>query len=79
MTREDLEAQGWLRQTTYDEPRLGELVDMYEELGYEVRLEPFEPDDEPECSECMKLQRDLYKTIYIRKRPPRTDTEEQGS
>lgn len=66
MKKEELEKQGWIRQTTYDEPRLGELVEMYEEMGYEVRLEPFDAHDEPECSECMKIP-GVYKTIYIRK------------
>ena len=66
MTREELEKMGWERQTTYDEPRLSELVDMYKELGFEIRLEPFNPDDEPGCSECMKADPARYKTIYTR-------------
>ena len=44
MTREaELAREGWQKQTTYDEPRLSELVEMYEEIGYQVHLEPFDP------------------------------------
>lgn len=67
MTKEELEKEGWQKQTTYDEPRLSELVGMYEEMGFEVQLIPFEPSDEPQCSECMKTLPELYKTIYVRK------------
>ena len=68
MKQEDLEKQGWLKQTTYDEPRLSEIAEMYREMGYDVHFAPFNPDDEPDCSECMKAQPDRYKTIYTRKR-----------
>jgi len=68
MTREEeLIGQGWEKTTTYDEPRLSEMVELYEELGYEVHLEPFNPIDELECAECMKLAPQNYKTIYTRK------------
>lgn len=65
--REELEKQGWERRTTYDEPRLSEIVEMYEETGFEVRLEPFDPDDEDGCTACMKADPDRYKVIYTRK------------
>ncbi len=45
MTRqESLAKDGWKRQSTQDEPRLSELAEMYEELGFEVHLEPLHPD-----------------------------------
>jgi hypothetical protein len=68
LKEEDLKKQGWVKQTTYDEPRLSEIVEMYEETGFEVRIEPFNPGDEPGCSECMKHQPDRYKTIYTREK-----------
>lgn len=68
MTREeDLKREGWEKRTTYDEPRLSELVEMYEEMGFEVILEPVRPEEEPGCSECMKTDLNRYKTIYVRK------------
>ncbi len=66
---EKLAKDGWERQATYDEPRLSELVSMYEEIGFEARLEPFDPDEEPgECTACMAAAADSFKTIYTRKK-----------
>jgi hypothetical protein len=71
MTREEeLARQGWEKQSTNDEPRLSELVETYKEIGFEIHLEPFHPDEEPGCTECMKISPDNYKTIYIRKKSP---------
>jgi len=62
-----LTEQGWERQSTNDEPRLSELVQMYRDIGCEVHLEPFHPEEEPGCSECMQMAADRYKTIYVKK------------
>ena len=62
-----LAGEGWERRATYDEPRLSELVEMYEGLGYAVYLKPFDPDEERECTECMKVSPEKYETIYTRK------------
>ena len=70
MTRqEELARQGWQRQTTYDEPRLSEMAEMYKDIGLEVHLEPFHADNEPGCADCMAATPELYKTIYTRKKP----------
>jgi hypothetical protein len=67
MTREEkLTSEGWEKRTTYDEPRLSEMVELYKELGFETHLEPLNPDEELECAECMKLAPQNYKTIYTR-------------
>ena len=66
---EQLTLEGWKKQATYDEPRLSELIEMYKEIGFEVRLEPFDPEQEPECTECMKVSPGRYQTIYTRKKP----------
>jgi hypothetical protein len=69
MTREqELTRQGWQKQVTYDEPRLSEMVDMYREIGFEVRLEFFDPLQEPVCTECMQVSPERYQTIYTRQR-----------
>lgn len=67
MTPDELERQGWTKQATYDEPRLSEMVEAYEELGFEVRVEPFQPDGSVACGECMRLSPQQFKTIYTRK------------
>jgi len=68
MTREqELNKKGWTKQSSHDEPRLSDIVEMYEEIGLEVLLELFNPDEEPGCTECMRENRRKYKTIYTRK------------
>jgi hypothetical protein len=65
---EELTAQGWERQATYDEPRLSEMADTYKDIGFEVHLEPFDADEEPGCTTCMAMTPDRFKTIYTRKK-----------
>ena len=67
MTREEeLALQGWNKRTAADEPRLSELAGMYKEIGMEIHFEPFHPDEEKGCTECMKMAAEKYKTIYTR-------------
>jgi hypothetical protein len=65
---EKLISEGWGKQTTYDEPRLSEMVDTYEEIGLEVLLEPFNAANEKGCTGCMELSPDQFKTIYTRRK-----------
>lgn len=63
----ELEAGGWTRQFTVDEPRLSEAVEMYKLLGFEVHLEPVAPDESSEeCAACLEVMCDHYKTVYTR-------------
>jgi len=64
--KEKILNEGWEKRSTTDEPRLSELVKTYEELGFEVLLAPFDPDEEPGCSVCMKTSPQQYRTIYTR-------------
>ena len=66
--RERLEKDGWVRRTTYDEPRLSELAEAYREMGLEVRLEEPEPDDSQECAACFGASSGKLKTIYTREK-----------
>ena len=68
---ERLEKDGWVRRTTYDEPRLSELVESYKELGLEVRLEEPDADDIEGCSACFKASAGKMKTIYTREKKKR--------
>ena len=66
-TRAELEKEGWTRQFTVDEPRLSEAVELYKSLGFEVRLEPVVPDENPEeCAACLEVMCARYKEIYTR-------------
>jgi len=67
MPVDPLVLEGWERQNTLDEPRLSEVAEMYREIGFEVRIEPFDPDRETGCSECMKASAEKFKTLYTRR------------
>jgi hypothetical protein len=72
---EQLIAEGWTRQFNTDEPRLSEAVEMYEQMGLEVRLEPvvIDPDSEA-CQMCYEPDCHRYQTIWTRPREePRAD------
>lgn len=67
MKSEDrLKTEGWTKQNTIDEPRLSELIKMYEDMGMEVHLEPFHSEEMDHCDECMPQMPERYKTIYTR-------------
>ncbi|MDH4221436.1 MAG: hypothetical protein OEV19_01690, partial [Candidatus Bathyarchaeota archaeon] len=65
----ELGEEGWVKQTTIGEPRLGEIVELYKSLGYEVRLEPVRLDElDEECRRCYESEIDEVKTVYVRKK-----------
>jgi hypothetical protein len=63
---------GWERRFIADEPRLSEMKELYESIGFDVLLEPLPSREEIAdcsdrgCSECMDLDPGRYKTIYTR-------------
>jgi hypothetical protein len=75
----ELEKEGWVRQFVASEPRLSEAVALYQELGFEVHLEPFpkdrksdtftgfEKEESGECLACYDGSEGRYKIIYTRK------------
>ncbi len=68
MTREEeLKKEGWEKRFTIDEPRLSEMIEQYKELGFEVLLEPVDISS-VECTTCIIVSRDRYKTIYTRQK-----------
>ncbi|MHA2091031.1 MAG: hypothetical protein ACW98K_09245 [Candidatus Kariarchaeaceae archaeon] len=65
---DDLQEKGWIRRTILDEPRLTEVVELYESLGFEVLVKPVDPATfGAECSKCIKEQCDRFSTVYVRK------------
>lgn len=68
---ERLKAGGWTRRTVAAEPRLGEMKELYEDLGFEVRLEPFDAEEEDaDCSVCFSEDRERFKVVYTRPGKP---------
>jgi hypothetical protein len=43
------------------------MAEQYEELGFEVHLEPVDPSSE-ECITCITASPDRYRTIYTRRK-----------
>ena len=67
---EAYDLSGWERQTTTDEPRLSELIDFYEELGFEVLLRPAALKElGQDCTDCMRAEPQRFRTIYTRPNP----------
>jgi len=73
---EKLINNGWEKQSTYDDPRLSEMVEMYAEIGLEVHLEPFNAKNEKGCTGCMQQMSDLFKTIYTRRKERQVTSDE---
>jgi hypothetical protein len=65
-------AEGWERRFMADGERAREAVQLYEELGYEVRTEAVRSEDvADDCEDCQLLMLLKFQTIYTRKRAPR--------
>ena len=63
-------AGGWERRFVTDGMRSKEVIDLYRQLGFEVRLEPILPTEVPDgCTDCQLVVLFQFKTVYTR-RPP---------
>jgi hypothetical protein len=74
--KEELVDEGWQRRFIASEPRLSEMKAMYEETGFEVRLEPLAAGEEMDeacqgCSICFSGREDSYRVIYTRRQRDR--------
>jgi len=78
MTREEeLVKEGWRKQFMTNEPRLSEAVEEYKAIGFEVRLEAVDlNEDDGTCKTCLKFAPDEFKVIYTRKPPHSHDDED---
>jgi hypothetical protein len=62
-----LASDGWKRRFVAPPYRLFELVELYNSLGLEVRLEPVLPEEmRGECTGCT-LALSLYQIVYTRR------------
>jgi hypothetical protein len=70
-------AQGWERRFTADEQRAKEAMELYSELGYEVRAEPVLPEElQDDCQDCKTVVSFYVQTVYTRKKLVRGPAEE---
>ena len=64
-----LVAEGWERRFTADAHRAQEAIELYVQLGYEVRAESLLPEQlTGECEGCRSPVTTEFKTIYTRKK-----------
>lgn len=64
----ELAGHGWTRRFVVAPDRIGEWVGLYENLGYDVRLEKPEPQElREECNGCLAAVT-LFRTLYTRHR-----------
>jgi hypothetical protein len=64
-----LVAEGWERRFTADEQRTKEAMELYRQLGYEVRAEPVQPEElHDDCLDCRTVVSFHFQTIYTRKK-----------
>jgi hypothetical protein len=62
-------AEGWERRFTADAHRAEEVMELYSQLGYEVRAEPVHSEEvHDDCTDCHSLIVSKFKTIYTRRR-----------
>ena len=63
-----LRGKDWERGFTVEEHRVNEYMELYESIGYEVRVDPATPDEQEACQECIKADFDNLRTIYIKRK-----------
>ncbi len=64
-----LVAEGWERRFMADPNQVADATRLYEELGFEVRIETIQPTEMSEvCGSCALATCRAYVTIYTRKR-----------
>ena len=63
-----LEKEEWQRRSILDEPRLGEVVNMYENMGLEALVTDFNPEHADKCKTCLECQPRKFKVVYTRPR-----------
>jgi hypothetical protein len=64
-----LVAEGWERRFIADARQTREAIELYTQLGYEVRAEPVRLEEMgDDCEDCQILVLLQFKTIYTRKK-----------
>ena len=61
-----LEKEGWQRRSILDEPRLSEVIKMYEDMGLEITVVDFELELAEGCKTCLDCPSGKLKVVYTR-------------
>lgn len=71
----ELATAGWQRRFVADAARAEETIALYQQLGFEVLVEPVHLiDTGDDCDDCRLLMQRDYQTIYTRKRVTHDNT-----
>lgn len=70
-SKQELEKEGWKVASTTGGQHLQRTLEMYYELGMEVRLEEIDPDECGECTTCYKESNEMMYSIYTRPKESR--------
>lgn len=66
-----LVAAGWERRFTADLRRVEEVIELYSQLGYEVRAVPVPAEEfQDDCTDCHSVIASEFRTIYTRRKAP---------
>jgi hypothetical protein len=63
----------WQEVAIDGETHLRRVVDMYEELGFEVRLEEVKPEEVEQCTKCLEERSEKIYRVYARRKPESQD------
>jgi hypothetical protein len=58
----------WQEVAIDGETHLKRLMDMYEELGFEVRLEEIKPEAVEQCTQCLQEKGEKIYRVYARRK-----------
>jgi hypothetical protein len=58
----------WQEVAIDGETHLKRLVDMYKELGFEVRLEEVKPEEVEQCTQCLQESGEKIYRVYARRK-----------
>jgi len=59
----------WKEVAIDGETHLKRVVDMYEELDFEVRLEEVKPEEVEQCTQCLQEKGEKIYRVYARRKP----------
>jgi hypothetical protein len=63
----------WEKGFTVEENRVAEYVELYESIGYEVRVEPATPNEMEDCQVCFNSNFNNLRTIFIKRKDNEMD------
>jgi branched-subunit amino acid aminotransferase/4-amino-4-deoxychorismate lyase len=58
----------WKEVAIDGERHVKRLIDMYEELGFEIRLEEVDPEEVKHCTQCLRQTGEKIYRVYARRK-----------